>query len=100
MHMDYKPLTFLTSLKIQKELYGYWANQLQRLNIKIIYISGPRNKATDKLFQIIFWREDCHIISNLFLVILANIKIYEIWWIWKEKLDGYNIFLDSLSKDE
>lgn len=54
VHTDHKPLTFFTSSDVHEGIYGHWADQLQRLNIKIVYIPGPRNKAADSLSRTIF----------------------------------------------
>ena len=100
IHTNHKPLTFFTSLLVHEEVYEHWADQLQRLNVKIVYISGPRNKTTDRLSCTIFRREDCRATNNLFSEALADIKIHGPMWIWKNGPGGYNAFLDNLSQVE
>lgn len=77
IHTDHKSLIFFTSLKVHERVYGHWADQLQRLNVKIVYIPGPQNKAADRLSVTIFQREDCQATNNLFSEALANIKIHK-----------------------
>lgn len=100
MHTDHKPLTFFTSSDVHEGIYGHWADQLQRLNIKIVYIPGPRNKAADGLSRTIFKGENCHPINDSFQEALADIKSHGPMWIWKDGPGGYNAFLESLSQSQ
>lgn len=100
IYTDHKPLTFFISLEVHEGIYGHWADQLQRLNVRIAYIPGPRNKAAYGLSRTIFKREDCLTTNNFFSEALADIKTHGPMWIWKDGPGGYNAFLDSLSQDE
>lgn len=100
IHTDHKPLTFFTSAEVHEGIYGHWADQLQRLNIKIVYIPGLQNKAADGLSRTIFRREDCHPNNDFFSEALADIKAYGPMWVWKDGPGGYNAFLQSLSQVE
>lgn len=59
IHINYKPLTFFCKSGCYKEIYGYWADWLQRLNIKIVYILGPRDKVADGLSRTVFRAKNC-----------------------------------------
>lgn len=59
INTDHKPLTFFCESGCHEGIYGYWADQLQRLHIKIVYIPGPRNKVADGLSRTIFRAENC-----------------------------------------
>ena len=85
---------------VHERIYGHWADQLQRLNIKIVYIPGPRNKVADGLSRTIFQSEDCHPTNNLFSEAHADIKAREPMWVWKDGPGRYNAFFESLSQVE
>lgn len=51
IHTDHKPVTFFTSSDIHIGIFGHWADQLQRLNIQIVYIPGTKNQVADGLSQ-------------------------------------------------
>lgn len=58
IHTHHKPLTFFCESGCHEGIYCYWAEHLQRLHIKIVYISGARNKVANGLSRTIF-RANC-----------------------------------------
>ena len=59
MFTDHKPLTHFLGSDLHEGVYGNWADQLRRLNIKIKYLPGPRNKVADGLSRTLFQDADC-----------------------------------------
>lgn len=58
IHTEHKPPTFFTSSDFHEDIYGHWADQLQRLNINIVYIPGAKTKAVDGSSRTIFDSDD------------------------------------------
>lgn len=76
IHTNQKLLTFFTSSEVHERVYGYCIDQIHRLNVRIVYIPGPRNKVAHGLSRTIFRKKDCFTTNNLYSEALAHIKTH------------------------
>jgi hypothetical protein len=51
---DHKPLTYFLDSPYHNDIHARWAADLERLNVQIQYIPGPRNKIADALSRTVF----------------------------------------------
>ena len=99
IHTDHKPLTHFLDSDLHEGIYGHWADQLRRLNIRIEYIPGHRNKVADGLSRTLFRDSDCSEDTTVQRVQqeLANQGPR---WVWKDGKDGFEQLLASLDQSK
>jgi hypothetical protein len=67
------------------------------LSLVIKHIEGKRNRIVDGLSRTIFQSLDCEDSAHIQGAIQ---KFLENKWIWKDKANGFEEFLDSLPKED
>jgi hypothetical protein len=89
---DHKPLTYFLDSPYHNDIHARWAADLERLNVQIQYIPGPRNKIADALSRTVFPTYDG---NDQLLDSLGQIEVHdgEPHWVWKDGKGGYDELL-------
>ena len=93
VHTDRKLLTYFMGADSYEGIYRHWANQPRRLNVKITYIPGPRNKVADALSRTLFdegYSESKHVLEAC-----GRLSQEGPAWVWKDGKNGYEDFLQQ-----
>lgn len=98
VHTDHKPLIHFLESDLYEGIYGHWADNLRRLNIRIEHIPGHRNKVADGLSRTLF-DADC---NNKERIREAQHLLDRegAQWVWKDGKGGFEEFLKSLQPTE
>lgn len=100
IHTKHKSLTSFCQSSCHKKIYGYWADQLQKLRICIVYIFGPWNKVADGLSRTISRNEDNNHDKPHISTALKLLKDEGKEWIQKDGVGSYEDFLKSFNQYE
>lgn len=98
IHTNHKKRTFFCQCGCHEEIYKYWVNQLQRLQICIVYIPGPWIKVAEGLSRTIFRNEDNSYDKPHISMALKLFRDEKKEWIWKDGAGDYESFLKSLNQ--
>jgi hypothetical protein len=97
VHTDHRPLTYFLQSDLHDGIYGHWADQLRRLNLKIVYIPGHRNKVADGLSRTLFDTPDCASTPTL-AEVYDKLTNEGPKWVWRDGKGGFDEFLSTLDQ--
>lgn len=104
IHSDHKPLVHFLKATTYEGIYERWALAIKSHNIKIVYITGPRNAAADGISRTIFASSDCtmdEFSTALNAKVEESIATGHTDWIWSDsKTHGFEAWLDRLSAQQ